>query len=554
MIADNKTQKKKRYVIYTRCSTDDQAQGDFTTLDAQAHHCKNMLDAFGYELAGIGKNGVVNDDGYSGKDLNRPGIQSILNDVNTKRSFDGIIFFRLDRLTRNTRDLYTLIDLFRAKEVDFVSVRENLDSSTAIGRVVIGILGILSAFERELTGERVKASAIARVRQGLRVGGRTPIGYKLIKDGEPLPNGKQPMKAVIDEKLAPYVRLIFQMAADNRSLTEIGQELVKRGISTKYGNIWRRQGLSIIIKCNFYKGYLKYMGELHRGRHVPLVSEDLWAKANKVLSARLPGHSFVRLINGNVYLLSGLIKCGHCGSHLVNAHTVGRVKDKFFYYECARSRQQLGCSFKRLSAPMFDNEIIKYFKRASENQEVIVKAIGNAILDSQVKFDKIEAKLNEKEKDLSTLRHEAEKLIDLAMNGKLAQGPTYKTKLSGIESKIAELEDEIDKLRAQKQVAQMDASSGKFLYSNIRLAMQYLDQAPPVAQQSLLKALIKDIIIYDDKITINMYIEQALADTLPKNIDQIPAQNGKSPTPTISQDKALALTPCVSQGRPLWGG
>ena len=203
---------------------------------------------------------------------------------------------------------------------------------------------------------------------------------------------------------------------------------------------------------------------------------------------------------------------------------------------------------------MFDNAIVKYFKRASENQEVIVKAIGNAILESQVKFDKIEAKLNEKEKELSTLRHEAEKLIDLAMNDKLAQGPTYKTKLSGIESKIAELEDEIGKLRAQKQVAQMDASSGKFLYSNIRFAMQYLDQAPPEAQQSLLKALIKDIIIYDDKITINMYIEQALADTLPKNIDQIPAQNGKSPTPTISQDKALALTPCVSQGRPLWGG
>ena len=114
-------------------------------------------------------------------------------------------------------------------------------------------------------------------------------------------------------------------------------------------------------------------------------------------------NSFLRLINGNVYLLSGLIKCGHCGSHLVNAHTVGRVKDKFFYYECSRSRQQLGCSFKRLSAPMFDNEIIKYFKRASENQEVIVKAIGNAILESQVKFDKI-ANMNTGLKTKKTFR------------------------------------------------------------------------------------------------------------------------------------------------------
>ena len=75
MIPPNKKSDKKRYVIYTRCSTDDQAQGDFTTLDAQAHHCKNMLDAFGHNLAKIGDKGVINDDGYSGKDPNRPGIQ-----------------------------------------------------------------------------------------------------------------------------------------------------------------------------------------------------------------------------------------------------------------------------------------------------------------------------------------------------------------------------------------------------------------------------------------------------------------------------------------------
>ncbi|MBI5643238.1 MAG: recombinase family protein [Deltaproteobacteria bacterium] len=176
---------KKKYVIYTRCSTEDQAQGDFTTLDAQAHHCKNMLDAFGYELADFGKKGIINDDGYSGKDLNRPGIQAILESVHKKRAFDGVIFFRLDRLTRNPRDLYSLIDLFKANDVDFISVRENLDSSTAIGRVVIGILGLLSAFERELTGERVKASAIARVRQGRWVGGIISYGYKLVNDEAP---------------------------------------------------------------------------------------------------------------------------------------------------------------------------------------------------------------------------------------------------------------------------------------------------------------------------------------------------------------------------------
>ncbi|MBL8012412.1 MAG: recombinase family protein [Candidatus Omnitrophica bacterium] len=553
MTLKTENKKKKRYVIYTRCSTDEQAQGDFTTLDAQAHHCQNMIDAFSYELADFGKTGIVNDDGYSGKDLNRPGIQSILENIQTKRSFDGIIFFRLDRLTRNTRDLYSMIDLFRQHDVDFISVRENLDSSTAIGRVVIGILGILSAFERELTGERVKASAIARVRQGYRIGGTTPIGYKLIPDGNPLPNGKQPRKAVIDEELAPHIKIIFEMAADNRSLTEIGQELLKRNVITKNKNIWRRQGLSTIIKCNFYKGYLKYNGETHKGKHEALVNEKLWEKANAVLSARLPGHSFTKAVQANVYLLSGLIRCGKCGSHMVNAHAAGREKNKFYYYECARSRQNLGCSAKRISAPGFDEAIIKYFNRAAENQNVIFSAIGSAILESKLKFEKIEATLNELQDKLDTLRHEADKLIQLVMDNAITAGPTYKNKLAGIEAEIGRTEEDIQKLQVHKRVAQMDASSGEFLHSNIKLALKYLNQSPPEAQKSLLQALIKDMTVYDDKIAINMYVEEALDKTLPKFIDQIPAQKEKNPTPILNQDEVLASTPSVSQGRPIWG-
>ena len=551
-----KTQKeKKRIVVYCRCSTDDQAEGDFTTLDAQAHHCKNMLDAHGYTLSDFGKEGIVTDDGYSGKDLKRPGIHSILNNIQTKRSFDGIIFLGLDRLTRNPRDLYALIDLFSEKEIAFISVRENLDSSTAIGRVVIGFLGIISAFERELTGERVKSSALARVRKGLRIGGRTPIGYKLIKDGEPLSNGRQPMKAVLDESLVPHIKVVFEMAAENKSLTTIGQELIKRGITTNKGKIWRRQAISTIIRCAFYKGYIQYNGEIYKGKHAPLVSEKLWEKANATLTTGIPGHRHAKLAHDNAYLLSGLILCGECGSHMVNAHAVGRDKDqKFHYYECSRSRQRLGCSFRRISAPALDEAIIQYFQRASKDQDIIVQAIGNAILEAKVKFEVIEAKLDQQQKELNALRHNADKLIQLAMDDAITQGPTYKKKLAGIESEIRTIEEEMQRLQAQKTVAQMDASSGEFLYSNIKLAMQYLDKAPHEAQKSLFQALIKDMVVYDDKIAINMYLEDNLNAVLPKFIDLKVVEKKENPTPTIGQDEVLASDASGSPGRPIWGG
>jgi len=449
---EKKQEKIKRYVIYTRCSTDEQAMGEFTTLDAQTHHCKNMMDAFGYQLAEFGKDGVIRDDGYSAKDLNRPGIKSILESIQQKKNtFDGIVFFRLDRLTRNPRDLYAMIDLFKEHNVDFASVRENLDSATAIGRVVIGILGLLSAFERELTGERVKASVLARARDGRRTGGKTPIGYKLIKDGPQLPNGKQPTRCVIDESMAPHIKVVWEMAAQNRSLTEIGQELMKRKVNTVNKNIWRRQSISMIIKNPFYKGYIDYNGEMHRAKHAPLVEEKMWDKANKIMKAKAPGRRYWKDKGGYEHLLAGLLKCGDCGSNLVGIHSAGREKNKFYYYECGRSRQSLGCSYKRISAPAFDKAMLDYFRRASQDQEIIVQAIGTAIRESQTKVDKLDEILNERRIRLNTLRHEVESLLNLAMKNTITQGSAFK-------NKMAEMETEIERLKWRSSNSRTNAN------------------------------------------------------------------------------------------------
>jgi len=554
---EKKPEKIKRYVIYTRCSTDEQAMGDFTTLDAQTHHCKNMLEAFGYQLADFGKDGVVRDDGYSAKDLNRPGIKLILESINQKKNeFDGIIFFRLDRLTRNPRDLYAMIDLFKDNNVDFASVRENLDSATAIGRVVIGILGLLSAFERELTGERVKASVLARARDGRRTGGKTPIGYKLIKEGPPLPNGKQPTRVVIDESMAPHIRIVWEMAAQNRSLTEIGQELIRRKVNTRNKHVWRRQSISLILKNPFYKGYINYNGEMNRAKHEALVEEKMWDKANKVMKAKAPGRRYWKDKGGYEHLLSGLLKCGNCGSNLVGIHSAGRFKNKFYYYECSRSRQALGCSYKRISAPAFDKAILDYFRRASQDQEIIVKAIGNAIRESQIKVDKVDELLNEKRIRLNTLRHEVETLLNLAMKNTVSQGSAFKNKMAGIETEIERLEVEIINLEEERRIAQLNAQSGEYVYANVKVAMQCLDQAPPEIQKNLFRALIENIVVYEEKIEMNLCIQP---ETMPEAF-KIP-QKDETPTPT-NQDEGLsrqkepdvASAASSSYWRPLRGG
>jgi len=498
----------KKFIIYTRCSTDDQASGDFTTLDAQAHHCKNMLEALGYESSRI-----VKDDGYSGKDLNRPGIQSILKNIglpNQKRTFDGIVFLRLDRLTRNPRDLYALIDLFKQHNIDFISVRENLDSSSALGRVVIGILGLLASFERELTGERVRASGIARVRQGKWIGGRLPYGYKLINDGAPLPDGRQPHQIIVDKTTGSRLKFIWEMAAENKSLMAIARELEKRGIKSAQGNSWRKQSVLKMLRNPFYKGYVQWAGEVHKGKHPAIVEPALWARANKVIGANLPGHRFISKPKEYIYLLEGLIKCGKCGSHMITKYAKGHTGRKFYYYICGRKNQGLGCNEPRVSATAFDNAIIDYFRKASQDQKVIIRAIEEAVTASRKTLTAIDKDIRKTEKKLTSAREEAEKLLNLALRSVISKGNTYKARMEQIEAEIASLDDKLSKLQARKRASEMSADSGRFLHSNLVFAMSRLNQVPPQAQKNLFQALIKQIIVHEDHLEISMFIEQPL--------------------------------------------
>lgn len=313
---------KKRFVIYTRCSSDDQAMGNYTTLDVQSSYCRNFLDAKDFETVDI-----IKDDGYFGKDLKRPGIQEILSNIgidNQAKKFDGVIFHRLDRLTRNPRDLYKLIDIFTEHKIDFISVQESLDTSTPVGLLMIEILGLLAEFERKLIAERVKTSALARVRQGKYVGSLLPYGYKRINDGPPLPNGRQLHKIVPDEKITPKLKRVWEKVIENKSLRTIAKELEEIGLKSYAGRPWRVQSLQIIIRNPFYKGTLRYNGEQHKGEHKAIVSSDMWDRANQIIGTRLPIHRFVTKPKPYIYLLEGLLKCGHCGSALVTYLAVSR--------------------------------------------------------------------------------------------------------------------------------------------------------------------------------------------------------------------------------------
>jgi site-specific DNA recombinase len=210
---------------YIRCSTEEQAREGFGLAAQESRIRGHCLDH------GIPLDDLVVDAGESGKSLDRPGLQGLL--VRVRRGEVGtVVVLRLDRLTRNTRDLLELVEgEFAARGVELVSLSEQLDTRTPAGRLMLTLLGALAQMERELIADRTRAALRVKQERGEHLGG-TPLGFSL-----PVPGGAlEPWGDELD-----VVRRILARRAAGASFRRIAEELRAAGLPTKRGGHWRSE-------------------------------------------------------------------------------------------------------------------------------------------------------------------------------------------------------------------------------------------------------------------------------------------------------------------------
>lgn len=175
-------QNKLKCAIYTRVSTDNQAEVEFNSCEAQGIKIRSFIKS--QENMEIFK--VYSDLGYTGANLNRPALIELFNDIKQNK-INLVISYKIDRLTRSPKDFYQLIELFEKHNVDFFSVTERFDTSTPSGRLLRNIMLTFAQFERELTSERTKDKMLERANKGMWNGGIAPYGYKpKIKNSSPI--------------------------------------------------------------------------------------------------------------------------------------------------------------------------------------------------------------------------------------------------------------------------------------------------------------------------------------------------------------------------------
>jgi site-specific DNA recombinase len=371
-------QAKLRCAIYTRKSSDEGLDGDFTSLDAQRESAMAYIASQQHE-GWVCLPGRYDDGGYTGGNMDRPALKRLLADIQAGK-VDCIVTYKVDRLSRSLLDFARIMEIFDKHRVSFVSVTQLFNSATSMGRLVLNVLLSFAQFEREIIGERTRDKMAAARRKGKRCGGMAILGYDV--DAQ---NGK----LVVNEAEAALVRAIYGLYLRHETLALVVQELARRGWVNKRwvtrkgrergGKPFTKSTLHKLLTNVTYVGKVCYKRELHAGEQPAVVDEALW----QAVQERLHHHARTKgAMARNRYgaLLKGLLYCVGCGRCLSPTHSSRDGTRRYRYYFC-RQRSP-ACPSRSVPALEIERFVIEQI------QGMVTDAPASAAVVPEVTADK----------------------------------------------------------------------------------------------------------------------------------------------------------------------
>jgi len=319
--------KLQRAAIYTRKSTDAGLEQDFNSLDAQREACAAYIKSQAHEGWRLLPE-LYDDGGLSGASLERPALKRLLRDIEAD-SIDIIVVYKVDRLTRSLTDFSKLVELFDKHAVSFVSVTQQFNTTSSMGRLTLNVLLSFAQFEREVIGERIRDKVAQSKAKGIWMGGPVPLGYDL-GDRELLVNPEE----------AAQVREIYELYLESGSVRALQSALARRGITSKVrhqkngrttgGKPLSRGHIYRLLANPIYLGKLPHKGKLYDGKHESIIEPDLWEKVQDRLKSNTQGYR--RAVAQHPSLLAGIL-CTGDGRKLVPSHAVKKGRRYRYYIE-----------------------------------------------------------------------------------------------------------------------------------------------------------------------------------------------------------------------------
>lgn len=445
---------EKQIAIYSRKS---KFTGKGESIENQIELCKQYISVHEGEEA-VESVRVYEDEGFSGGNLERPQFKKMMHDAKAGEISD-IIVYRLDRISRNIGDFATLIEELNDLRISFVSIKEQFDTSSPMGRAMMYIASVFSQLERETIAERIRDNMHELSKTGRWLGGTTPTGYSSEQVKKVAVDGKvrKACKLKTIPKEAKIVKLIYQQFMENNSLSKTDTFLLKNGYTTKNGKEFTRFSIKGILTNPVYMiadeeayryltenkvelfaekdefdgkhGIMAYNRTMQKpnkanqvrpmsewivsvGKHSGFISGAEWVKVQKML-AQNTSKSY-RKPRSNVALLSGLLFCSECGNYMRPKLTkrTNAQGELIYTYMCAKKERSRGhcCNIKSVNGNTLDKVIIDEIKKLSEDNSEFMKQVekskkvlvGN-LEGYEEQITRLNCEINENEKEIKAL-------------------------------------------------------------------------------------------------------------------------------------------------------
>jgi len=398
-----------RCAVYTRKSHEDGLEQEFNSLDAQRDAGENYIASQklnGWQLLP----NRYDDGGFSGGNMERPALKRLLADVEAGK-IDIILVYKLDRLSRSLLDFMRLAEMLEKHNVSFVSVTQEINTSSSAGRMMLNILMTFAQYEREVIAERIRDKIAGAKKRGKYCGGCPVLGY----DSDP-----ETKKLAINATEAELVKKIFERYCQIGSARLVAQELNAQGFRNKS---WEtRKGKHVgggefnpaiiyrTLNNPLYIGQVTHYDKVFPGEQSPIISEQQWQKTQKLLNGNLVAGYSRKISMDSPF--RGLLQCGHCHGSLGLTYTQ-KGEQRYVYYICEKDakRATTVCPVKRIAANDLEQLIMRQLGEILRTPTLLAKTYFAAQEINEAEIIRLQAEQKELQKQQERLRDEILQVI-----------------------------------------------------------------------------------------------------------------------------------------------
>jgi len=444
MNRNRESQSTIRCAIYTRKSTDEGLEQEFNSLDAQREAGENYIASQRSE-GWICLPDRYNDGGYTGGNMDRPALKRLLADIEAGR-VNCVVVYKVDRLSRSLLDFARMMETFEKHGVSFVSVTQQFNTNTSMGRLMLNVLLSFAQFEREIISERTRDKIAAARRKGKWSGGMPILGYDVAPGGG---------KLLVNEDEAARVRAIFELYLEHQSLIETVKALDARGWTTKRwttkkghergGKPFNKNSLFHLLTNVLYLGKITYKDEVFEGEHPAIVDAEIFRCVQALL--RRNGQSGGKHVR-NRYgaLLKGLLYCRPCGCAMMHTYTTKKNGRRYRYYVClnAQKRGWHTCPSKSVPAPEIEKFVVDQVRTIGKDPGVVAETIRQARAQAERRVEELQAEQAALEKDLRRHNEDMRSLVD-----RLGHNGTATDRMADLQDRIRSTEQRATQVREE---------------------------------------------------------------------------------------------------------